>query len=600
MTDERQSSITPKQSGLSVRNKVLILVLLPLFIVTTSLVGLNAYSLTTNADEFIANQRENLIDERRRAVRDVVRSAKSAIQPIYAQAGPDDEQAKQRAAGILRSVRFEEDNYVFAIDHSGTMVAHPSPELEGSSVFDLQDANGDYLIRRLIEVGKSGGGFHVYPWDHPTTGTVEPKHSYATNLEKWGWVLGAGIYITEVDETMSGIKAQTNADIRQEILVSSAIGLTLFLAVAVIAYTLTNRTVRPIERASDAMEDIAQGQGDLTRRLAVESGDEIGNLATQFNTFVAKMQNVLSDVRRSSVSVFDAADYMSRSSEELSTRTEQAAANLQQTSSSMEEITSTVNNSTENTQQVNQLVQSTSAIAYQGEQSMEQVEQTMGDIDQSVRRVGDIITTIDAIAFQTNILALNASVEAARAGEAGRGFAVVAHEVRQLATRSSEASREIRGLIENSMEKTNSGTGMVQDAGGKIREIVESVGKVTDVVDEITAGAKEQSSGIGQVNTAVAEMESMTQKNASMVQESTTAANDMRNHAEHLRNLIDAFVLGDEESPPDKKTASSVSSKTTSKGPTRSQAASSTTGDMTAHGKQYGSRSSDVEDWESF
>lgn len=155
---------------------------------------------------------------------------------------------------------------------------------------------------------------------------------------------------------------------------------------------------------------------------------------------------------------------------------------------------------------------------------------------------------IDAIAFQTNILALNASVEAARAGEHGRGFAVVAQEVRTLASRSSNASKEIRALIDTSVQHTHTGAELVRNAGATMREIVESVSKVTDVIGEISAGAKEQSSGIGQINTAVAEMDTMTQQNAAMVQESTTAAADMRRHAEHLNELVNSFVLGEDDS----------------------------------------------------
>ena len=212
----------------------------------------------------------------------------------------------------------------------------------------------------------------------------------------------------------------------------------------------------------------------------------------------------------------------------------------------MEEITSTVNHSADNAQQANKLVQSTAEVAREGETAMGQVESTMRDINDSASRISDIISMIDAIAFQTNILALNASVEAARAGEHGRGFAVVAQEVRILASRSSDASKEIRTLIDASVKHTHSGAELVRNAGNTMREIVSSVAKVTDVIGEISAGAKEQSSGIGQINTAVAEMDTMTQQNAAMVEESTTAAANMRRHAEHLNQLINSFVLGED------------------------------------------------------
>ena len=539
---------TPPKRAFGLQTKVLLLVLLPLLLVTVALVGFKAYSSAQDTRAALAEQRELLIEERRNAVRDIVQLATTAIAPIYEQAGANDEAAKQQVAELVRSMRFEDNNYIFIYDYEGNnIVTAPAPEREGTNMIDAQTPDGTYLIREIIKVAQSGGGFYSYVWDYPGTDRVEPKHSFVDRLEKWDWLIGAGVYVTDADAAVAELEASAAADLRQGIIVASLLGLGLFVVIALVAFGLVRRTLGPIKRTSAAMQDIAQGRGDLTRRLAVESGDEIGELSVQFNAFVARMQDTLRDVRNSTVSVHQAAGEISQSSEELATRTDQAAANLQQTSASMEEITSTVNHSADNAQQANKLVQSTAEVAREGETAMGQVESTMRDINASASRISDIISMIDAIAFQTNILALNASVEAARAGEHGRGFAVVAQEVRTLASRSSDASKEIRTLIDASVQHTNSGAKLVRSAGDTMREIVASVAKVTDVIGEISAGAKEQSSGIGQINTAVAEMDTMTQQNAGMVQESTTAAANLRRHAEHLNQLINTFVLGEDE-----------------------------------------------------
>ena len=552
------SSVSKRALGL--QTKVLMLVLLPLLLVTVALVGFQTYSSIQDNHKVLAEQRDMLIEGRRQAVRNIVQMATSAIEPIYEQAGANDEAAKQQVADLVRAMRFEDNNYIFIYDYDGNnIVTAPAPEREGTNMIDAQTPDGTYLIREIIQVAQSGGGFYSYQWDYPGTNRIEPKHSFIDRLEKWDWLIGAGVYVTDADDAIAELEVAAAAALRQDIISAALLGLGLFVVITLIAYGLVRRTLGPIKRTTAAMQDIAQGRGDLTRRLVVESGDEIGELGVQFNAFVARMQNTLRDVRSSTVSVHQAAGEISQSSEELATRTEQAAANLQQTSASMEEITSTVNHSADNAQQANTLVLSTADVAREGETAMEQVESTMRDINDSASRISDIITMIDSIAFQTNILALNASVEAARAGEHGRGFAVVAEEVRILASRSSDASKEIRALIDASVQHTHSGAELVRDAGATMREIVESVAKVTDVIGEITAGAKEQSSGIGQVNTAVAEMDAMTQQNAAMVQESTTAAANMRRHAEHLNQLINSFVLGEDE-PPHQALSSTASS----------------------------------------
>lgn len=538
--------------SLSLQNKILMLVLIPLLLLTIALVSIAAKDRIQASHATLTKQRDMLIQTRQEAVANIIEVAKSSIAPIVANAGLNDTQAQEQAKRILRSMRFDDGNYVFVYDYQGTnLVTAPMPETEGTDMLDTQDSNGNYLIRDMIDIAKQGSGdFYEYDWPNPATGTIEQKYSYADGIDKWDWMLGAGVYVTDINDAMAIIEAEAASDLREFLIAAMLIGSVMFVCVALTAIWLVRRTIRPIRRTAAAMRDIAEGEGDLTQRLIIESHDEVGDLAEQFNAFVARMQNTLREVRGSTGSVYQASEDIAQGSEELASRTEQAAANLQQTSASMEEITATVNHSAESAHQANQLVQSTADVARQGEAVMSQVEHTMKDIDASASKISDIISMIDSIAFQTNILALNASVEAARAGEHGRGFAVVAQEVRTLSSRSSDASREIRALIDTSVSHTQSGAELVRNAGQTMREIVASVTRVSDVIGEISAGAKEQSSGIGQVNAAVTEMDTMTQQNAAMVQQSTTAANDMRRFTQHLNQLVNAFVLGEENNVP--------------------------------------------------
>jgi methyl-accepting chemotaxis protein len=225
----------------------------------------------------------------------------------------------------------------------------------------------------------------------------------------------------------------------------------------------------------------------------------------------------------------------------LSVRTEQTASNLQRTASSMESLTSTVKQSSDAAHQANQLAASAAAVAARGGAVVGQVVSTMDDINQSSKKIADIIGVIDGIAFQTNILALNAAVEAARAGEQGRGFAVVASEVRSLAGRSAEAAKEIKVLISASVEKVDSGSRLVRDAGSTMTEIVSSVKRVSDIIGEITATSAEQSDGINAVNNAIAQLDQMTQQNAALVEQSAAAAESLRHQAQQLVGAVEVF-----------------------------------------------------------
>ncbi|MDR7049535.1 methyl-accepting chemotaxis protein [Duganella sp. 3397] len=282
---------------------------------------------------------------------------------------------------------------------------------------------------------------------------------------------------------------------------------------------------------------------DLTRKIPVARMDEIGQTAVAFNQLLAKIGRVIDTVRASTSAVGSASSQIAAGTGDLAQRTATQAAALEQTSASMHQLTSTVGQNADNARQANQLARSASRVASEGGAVVEQVVVTMGSINESSRKIVDIISVIDGIAFQTNILALNAAVEAARAGEQGRGFAVVASEVRNLAQRSAAAAKEIKTLIDDSVEKVGSGTRLVEQAGTTMHDVVSSIRQVTDIVGEISAATQEQNDGIAQIHKAITEMDGTTQQNSALVEETAAAAETLREQADMLEQTVAAFTI---------------------------------------------------------
>jgi methyl-accepting chemotaxis protein len=274
----------------------------------------------------------------------------------------------------------------------------------------------------------------------------------------------------------------------------------------------------------------------------------MSRLQQALHNMVLGLRKVVTSVRIGVDSVATASGQIASGNQDLSARTEQQASNLEKTAASMEQLSSTVKQNTESARQANQLAAAASEVAGRGGQAVGQVVDTMGEIHSSSRKIAEIIGVIDGIAFQTNILALNAAVEAARAGEQGRGFAVVAGEVRSLAQRSAQAAREIKSLIADSVEKVESGSRQVTEAGKTMKELVDHVRRVTDLLGEIAAATMEQNSGIDLVNNAVTQLDKMTQQNAALVEQSAAAATSLREQAGQLAQAVATFKIGQQES----------------------------------------------------
>jgi len=340
------------------------------------------------------------------------------------------------------------------------------------------------------------------------------------------------------------LEAGNAADRERRTLIGALFALALFTVLVSTAWgtaTVLGIT-RRLKRASEAARTVASG--DLSRHIEIGREDELGDVLRSLAEMNASLGGIVNGVREAAEKVTVASSQIAAGNNDLSARTEEQASNLEETAASIEEMTATVSQNAQSAAAANELAAGAAKVAQRGGEAVDQVVKTMEGIQDSSRRIADIIGVIDSIAFQTNILALNAAVEAARAGEQGRGFAVVAGEVRNLAQRSAEAAREIKGLITDSVQRVDAGAKLAGGAGSTMGEIVASVNRVSHLINEIATATAEQSSGIVQANSAVSQLDKVTQQNAALVEESTAASESLKQLALEMSRAVSVFKTG--------------------------------------------------------
>ncbi|PPE58474.1 methyl-accepting chemotaxis protein [Pectobacterium brasiliense] len=348
-----------------------------------------------------------------------------------------------------------------------------------------------------------------------------------------------------VKSLLSDQLAASQEDIRNATLQMSIAALITLLLGLLISWFISRQITTPLGNTLNMAEKIATG--DLTMSINTTRKDELGQLMSAMSKMNDNLHNMIDDIRVGVSQISNASSEIVAGNTDLSSRTEQQAAAVEQTAASMEQLTATVKQNADNAHHANKLAISASQTAKQGGEQVNNVVQTMTAIESSSKRIAEITSVINSIAFQTNILALNAAVEAARAGEQGRGFAVVASEVRSLAQRSSQAAKEIEGLISESVTQVSRGATLVGNAGKTMNDIVTSITQVHDIMGEIATASDEQSRGISQVSQAIVEMDSTTQQNAALVEQSSAAADSLEEQARLLKQAVSVFRLANSQ-----------------------------------------------------
>lgn len=490
---------------------------------------------------FLISEKKLILQERQASVRQAVETAHGFLghyHDMVAKGLMPEAEAKAMAMQAVKGLRYDKNEYFWINDMQPQMVMHPiKPELDGKSLAEQKDPTGKALFLEMTAIVKAdGSGFLFYSWPKPGSDKPVEKVSYVKGFAPWGWVIGSGVYVDNV-----------NAAIMTR-LIEFSLGALLLAGVLLAVCTIIGRSLlRQLGGEPGYAANVARhiADGDLTVPVDLRHDDQ-DSLLYAIKAMRDSIAGIVGQVRVGTDSIVTASGEIASGNLDLSSRTEEQAGSLEETASSMEELTSTVRQNADNAQQANQLAIAASALAAEGGQVVGQVVTTMDSIKEGSRKIVEIVGLIDGIAFQTNILALNAAVEAARAGEQGRGFAVVAAEVRTLAQRSASAAKEIKSLIDTSVEQVEVGGGLVHTAGGTMEKIVTSIKVVADLMGEIAAASHEQSAGIHQVNQAIGQMDEVTQQNAALVEEAASAAESLKEQADHLAKCVSVFRIGAE------------------------------------------------------
>ena len=466
-------------------------------------------------------------------------------------------EALKRAVSSIEKMRYDNGEGYFWINDMGKpypkMIMHPTvPKLNGTILenprYNCALGKGANLFASFVEVcEKEGEGYVDYLWPKPTPDGLSnemPKESYGRIFKPLNWVIGSGVYTDNIDRSVNLQCQQMNSDIKDMLTLMAIMGsILIVVTILVLAYIVKKLISAPMGNMSHMLENIANGNADLTRRLEANSQDEIGATAKSYNRFVAQMQKILLEVEQTSKQITLGANQVNDASQNLAQGTTEQAASIEEINSFMQDIAASVQNDTKNIQKCDEYSNSTRQMAHQGTAKMEVMLNAIQRIEKSSGNISHIIRTIESIAFQTNLLALNAAVEAARAGVHGKGFAVVAEEVRNLAARSAKAANETTVLIADSVQNVTEGVNLAKEASEALNNIAKAIEQVSHLNNLTAKSSQEQAEKINQIRSSLVQMEVVTQQNSASSEETASISHEFTRLSKNLQDLLAKFTM---------------------------------------------------------
>ncbi|MCR9308466.1 MULTISPECIES: methyl-accepting chemotaxis protein [Vibrio] len=552
------------------RNKLLLITLIPLLLITTLISVVYYINSSKSLEAELARDRQELIETKKKELQAYMMMGVTAIKPLYDTDvnGSNKEAAKE----ILKAMRFESDGYFFAYDSQGVNTLHAiKPSLEGKNLYDLKDENGVAVIAGLIDASQKGDGFLYFSWHKPTIDAQAPKLGYAEYLSKWDWVLGTGVYIDDIDQQVAMHRELKTQELKEHTLSAVLISVIGLIITSILTSIVVSKGIQPLQHVAASLKDVAAGGGDLTARLKVESQDEVGEVAAAFNEFMDKLHPLMQDIHRSATTVQTV-------SQSLNTQTSQASGQMQDHCLETDKVVTAV---TQMSMTAKEVASNTNATAQAIEDANSQVTEAQREVEQAIEGITELVREIDStsdaiselslqtekitkvldvigeIAEQTNLLALNAAIEAARAGEQGRGFAVVADEVRSLASRTQNSTHEIGDMLkqlQNGVSRAVSTMSVSQKRGVKTAEesaliqqslsgVHHSIGTIRDMGIQTASAAEEQSAVAEDINQNLVAIQQIVNNINETLQHAESISTQLSQSGTEIHGLVGNFKL---------------------------------------------------------